>query len=276
MEERTERRQRYRVAAPDVGQHSFSGSPAVAVSYGEPSTEKEKSRPTLRNGAVRDSNERNNPSDSELSGRCSLDPLRLYLSEIRNVKRLSRDEIEVAQQIAAAHREIDQGILSAPGLLDCVIRIADRLRLAGVESEASSDQDDFGRTNNAAVDPEELLSGASISCATKVAKLQGKLDNLAIVLREDQRASGHQVATTRHRHLRLARTMSATLSSRARQLVTEELEASLAADRQASIAEGNCGARCTTDPLCPSLVAGEAAIGNPPRPFLARLCRHCC
>ena len=53
VEERTERRQRYRVAAPDVGQHSFSGSPAVAVSYGEPSTEKEKSRPTLRNGAVR-------------------------------------------------------------------------------------------------------------------------------------------------------------------------------------------------------------------------------
>jgi RNA polymerase sigma factor (sigma-70 family) len=266
VEHTTERSRQCLAASPAVGtQSALSGPRAVTDPCGEASTEEEKSRRILRNGNFRNSNQRNDPPDCELKGRSALDPLGLYLSEIRNVKRLSRDEeTEVAKQIAAAQRETDQEILSAPGVLNCVIVIADRLRRAGIESEASSHRDDFELTDDGIVDSDESLSEASTSCATKLGKLREELDNLAIFLQRSARA-GRQVATTRHPHLRLAQTAPATLSSRARQLIIEELQLSLTADRQASIAKENCAGR-TGDPLCPWSVAGEAC-GTPALPL---------
>jgi RNA polymerase sigma factor (sigma-70 family) len=258
------RTNRVRVAtAPGVGaQPAFSSSPGVAEFFAEPSAARERAPRIRRNDAIRDSNERDDPAADELSRRSSLDPLRLYLSEMRNLKRLTRDEeVEVGKQIAAAQQELDQKILSAPGVLNCVIRVAGRLKLDSVESQAKLDRDDLDRTDDtAAAEPDESLAEASPGCMGKPATLWEELDELAMVLRKGAGPTGQQVPGRGHRHLSLAQTRSVTLSAGARRLIIEELGASLCADGHFSIAGRGCGAEGTGSPLRAPSAAGEAGM----------------
>ena len=81
--------------------------------------------------------------ENEFKDRSQLDPVRLYLSEIRNLKPLTRDEeVEVGKRIAAAEGDLDNHLLNAPGILDCLIRVSERIESDSVEDQ-SSDQDDF-------------------------------------------------------------------------------------------------------------------------------------
>lgn len=246
MENRMDRRQRSRVAATATGaQSDFCGAPAVTLSCGKASTKGRGPQRSFKNDGLRNSNEGTDPPDSELNGRSSLDPLRLYLSEIHTLKRLSRDEeIKVAQQIDAARREIDQEILKAPSVLNCVLRVADRLRPASVDSETPPEQDDFDRMADRAVDPDEPLGEASVGCTTTIPKLGEELANLIFVLE----GGGCRPAT---------------LSGRARRLIIDELRMSLTSSCQASIAKGNCGAGRTGDPRRLSLVSADANISRP-------------
>ena len=248
-------------AAPDVAaQAPLFSSPAVAESCGETSA-----IPSFPGSdAVRDSDEPSAPLAAELNRRSSLDPLRLYLNEMRSLGRLSRDEeTEIGKQIAAAQRELDQAILSAPDILNCVIRVAGRLRVDRVEPEAMF-QDDFGRIDDtAAVDRDESLSEASPGCIGKLLPLGEELDKLVIVLRGGAGPFARQITGKSHRHLSLAESRSATLSTGARRLIIEDLRASLAAHSHPSIAAGGCGAEGNSGPQRTPLVASEAGAIAP-------------
>ena len=114
----------------------------------------------VRSGVIRyegpasleDENEPSEDQKDELKWRSSLDPVSLYLGEIRKLKRLSRDEeFELGKRTEAAQLELDRAILKAPGILTCVIRVGERLRTSRVEESNVSEPDAFDEADDTTV-----------------------------------------------------------------------------------------------------------------------------
>jgi RNA polymerase primary sigma factor len=121
--------------------------------------------------------------ENEFKGRSQLDPVRLYLSEIRNLKPLTRDEeLEVAKRIAAAGGDLDDQLLNAPGILDCVIRVSERIESDSVEDQDSDRGDDFEAFEGGLTSDETLPNGPR-SLTPKLEKLREELRCLATALR---------------------------------------------------------------------------------------------
>jgi hypothetical protein len=99
--------------------------------------------------SMEDENAPNESQEDELKGRSSLDPMSLYLGEIRKLKRLSREEeFELAKRIDTAQLELDRTILKGPGILTCFIRVCERLRTSRVEESTVSEPDAFDEADD--------------------------------------------------------------------------------------------------------------------------------
>ncbi len=166
--------------------------------------------------------------ENEFKGRSHLDPIRLYLSEIRNLKPLTRDEeVDVATRIAAAERNLEDQLLRAPGILDCVIRVSERIESDSVEDQDSDQGDDFESFEGGLPSHERLPNGPR-TLTPNVEKLQEELQCLATALRRRgmRPVSDGFLGQSEPAGLALEQSWPIRLSPRARELIIAELRLS--------------------------------------------------
>ncbi len=121
--------------------------------------------------------------ENEIKGRVQLDPVRLYLREIRNLKPLTRDEeVEIAKRIEAAERDLDNHLLKAPGILDCVSRVSERIESDSVEDHYPDQGENFEALDGG-LTADEALPDAPRSMISKLEILRQELECLATALR---------------------------------------------------------------------------------------------
>jgi RNA polymerase primary sigma factor len=173
-------------------------------------------------------NEPMEPREDELKGSSSLDPVSLYLKEIRLIKRLSREEeVKLAKRIETARLELDRAILNAPGVLNGVIRVAERIRAGAVESPDMSEGDALDEAGDTAV-----IEGGFGTPTNRIAKLHKELDDLATVLRQHaERVPDAKLDPAAEFWGNAPAISLASVSSRGHQLIMAELKGSLTDSR---------------------------------------------
>lgn len=194
----------------------------------------------------------------EFKGRSCLDPVRLYLSEIHNVKPLSREEeVKVAKRIVAAERDLDDHLLSAPGILDCVIRVCERIDNDNVEDQDSDRRDDF-EAFEGDLTSDEMLPNGPRSLTPSLEKLREELEGIATALRTwGMRPASHGFqGQGEPAEVNLEQIGPITLSPRARELIIAELKLCLSAD---SAAQADGTRETTNGALARSLQAMKEA-----------------
>ncbi len=208
-----------------------------------------------------DKNEPSGDQKGELKGRSSLDPLSLYLSEIRKLKRLSRDEeVELAKRTEAAQLELDRAILMAPGILTCVIRVGERLRTSRVEESNVSEPDAFDEPDDTTVTGGENRADAPSEPATCVAKLHKELENLATALSQTGNpVLDSEADTTGDAFGNAAEVSLGRVSARARRLIVADLKASLSEGSQDLLSDESDAAKSNGQALR-AITSAEAKI----------------
>ena len=176
-----------------------------------------------------DEKARDRTAEDEFKGRSQLDPVSLYLREVRGLKPLTRsEEIDVAKRIEAAESDLDALLLGFPGILDCVNRVSER-----VESDAAGDQDaadDLAAIEGALVSDQAPGKGASGSA--KLMKLCQELKALAKMLQTRIASGIHrcQGETTDEEPCEIK---PISLSPQVRELLTAEVRLCLSTPSQA-------------------------------------------
>ena len=226
----------------------------------------------VRNDVPHSPDYENEPAEhreAELKGGSSLDPVSLYLKEIRSLKRLSRDEeVELAKRIETAQLELDRAILNAPGVLNAVIRVAEGLRASAAESADTSERDVFdeaGDTDDAG-DTTVIGSGiggkAPANHVTRIAKLNQELDDLATALQQSaERALDAKLDPAAQPLGNAAESILGRLSDYGRQLILAELKASLTDTSRIPLSNESNAAKSSVDSLL-AITAAEARIAR--------------
>ena len=161
------------------------------------------------------------PLDEALNGRSQLDPVSLYLREIRSLTPLTRaEEIEVAKKIEASERNLDDLLLSAPGILDCVIRVSGHIESDRADYQ-DADQDDSLDAIEASLLPDEAPAKGRLASA-KSMRLCQELKCLAEILQRRSLQAANQ-GESKATETAQGDITSLSLSPHARELLIGEL-----------------------------------------------------